>query len=152
MSLPISFKVTSLALEQLYGCPSTRENNPQDYGCGNHTNHKQCMMIRWQLNQTVCTYWVMAPYSCIPDNKSCIELMYIWVSTIDNKALSQQINHTNYIIINSPDTKVHGPKMGPIWGWQDPDGPHVGPLNFVIWVTTSQCVTSQLMQKNIKSV
>ena len=24
--------------------------------------------------------------------------------------------------------------MGPIWGRQDPDGSHVGPMNFVIWV------------------
>ena len=23
--------------------------------------------------------------------------------------------------------------MGPIWGWQDPGGPHVGPMNFAIW-------------------
>ena len=23
--------------------------------------------------------------------------------------------------------------MGPIWGRQDPGGPHVGPMNFVIW-------------------
>ena len=32
-----------------------------------------------------------------------------------------------------PDSKVHGANMGPIWGRQDPDGPHVGPMNFVIW-------------------
>ena len=24
--------------------------------------------------------------------------------------------------------------MGPIWGREDPGGPHVGPMNFVIWV------------------
>ena len=24
--------------------------------------------------------------------------------------------------------------MGPIWGWQDPDWPHVGSINFAIWV------------------
>ena len=29
-----------------------------------------------------------------------------------------------------PDSKVHGANMGPIWGRQDPGGPHVGPLNF----------------------
>ena len=23
--------------------------------------------------------------------------------------------------------------MGSIWGWQDPGGPHVGPINFAIW-------------------
>ena len=33
-----------------------------------------------------------------------------------------------------PDSKVHGANMGPIWGRQDPGGPHVGPLNLAIWV------------------
>ena len=32
-----------------------------------------------------------------------------------------------------PDRKVHGANMGPIWGWQDPGGPHVGPMNLAIW-------------------
>ena len=32
-----------------------------------------------------------------------------------------------------PDSKVHGANMGPIWGRQDPCGPHVGPMNFAIW-------------------
>ena len=34
---------------------------------------------------------------------------------------------------NDPNSKVHGANMGPIWGRQDPGGPHVGPMNFVIW-------------------
>ena len=34
----------------------------------------------------------------------------------------------------SPDSKVHGANMGPIWGRQNPCGPHVGPMNFAIWV------------------
>ena len=33
-----------------------------------------------------------------------------------------------------PDSKVHGANMGPIWGGQDPGGPHDGPINFAIWV------------------
>ena len=44
------------------------------------------------------------------------------------------------------DGKVHGAKMGPIWGRQDPGGPHVEPMNFAIWVVLvliSQC--TQLM-------
>ena len=32
-----------------------------------------------------------------------------------------------------PDSTVHGANMGPIWGRQDPGGPHVGPMNFGIW-------------------
>ena len=32
-----------------------------------------------------------------------------------------------------PDSKIHGANMGPIWGQQDPGGPHVGPMNIAIW-------------------
>ena len=32
-----------------------------------------------------------------------------------------------------PYGKVHGANMGPIWGWQDPGGPHVDPMNFAMW-------------------
>ena len=32
-----------------------------------------------------------------------------------------------YYILLPPDSKVHGANMGPIWGQQDPGGPHVGP-------------------------
>ena len=32
-----------------------------------------------------------------------------------------------------PDSKVHGVNMGPIWGRQDPGGPHVGPMSLAIW-------------------
>ena len=33
-----------------------------------------------------------------------------------------------------PDSKVHGAIMGPIWGRQGPGEPHVGPMNFAIWI------------------
>ena len=39
--------------------------------------------------------------------------------------------------VHYPDSKVHGANMGPIWGRQDPGGPHIGPINFAIWVTNS---------------
>ena len=42
--------------------------------------------------------------------------------------------------VNSPDRKVHGANMGPIWGRQDPGGSHVGPMNLAIWeVKRQQC-------------
>ena len=31
-----------------------------------------------------------------------------------------------------PDIKVHGANLGPIWGRQDPGGPHFVPINFVV--------------------
>ena len=48
---------------------------------------------------------------------------------------------TDYMRCSSPaypDSKAHGANMGPIWGRQDPGGPHVGPMNFAIWVLISQ--------------
>ena len=30
-----------------------------------------------------------------------------------------------------PESRVHGANMRPIWGRQDPGGPHVGPMNLV---------------------
>ena len=33
-----------------------------------------------------------------------------------------------------PDSKVCGANMGPVWGRQDPGGPHVGRMNIIIWV------------------
>ena len=39
---------------------------------------------------------------------------------------------------HNPDSKVHGANMGPIWGRQDPGGPHVGPMNFAIWEAMPQ--------------
>ena len=40
-------------------------------------------------------------------------------------------------LLTAPDSKVHGANMGPIWGRQDPGGPHVGPMNFAIWDSIS---------------
>ena len=34
---------------------------------------------------------------------------------------------------SGPDSKFHWAYMGPIWGLQDPGGPHVGTINFAIW-------------------
>ena len=38
-----------------------------------------------------------------------------------------------YLTDSFPDSTVHGANIGPVWGRQDPGGPHVGPMNFVIW-------------------
>ena len=47
-----------------------------------------------------------------------------------------------------PDNKVHGANMGPIWGRQDPGGPHVGPMNFAISVVTvGEARWSRLIEK-----
>ena len=44
-----------------------------------------------------------------------------------------------------PDCKVHGANMGPIWGRQDPGGPHAGPMNFAILDTnSSRCFSARI--------
>ena len=58
---------------------------------------------------------------------------------------------------NTPDSKVHGANMGPIWGRQDPGGPHVGPMNFAISGTCSDhslyglCQWESTLQRNVVS-
>ena len=37
-----------------------------------------------------------------------------------------------------PDNKTHGANMGPIWGRQDPGGPHICPMIFAIWVSSTR--------------
>ena len=44
-----------------------------------------------------------------------------------------QIGHLCLNNSNVPDSKVHGANMGPTLVLSAPDGPHVGPMNLVIW-------------------
>ena len=51
------------------------------------------------------------------------------------------------IIMNlNPDSNVNVANMGPIWGRQDLGGPHVGSMNFAIWLVHDSCAVI-LMQK-----
>ena len=45
-----------------------------------------------------------------------------------------------------PDSKVHGANMGTIWGRYAPSGPHIGPMNFVIWDVMHVMVTKTMHQ------
>ena len=63
------------------------------------------------------------------------DISYIWhvcfysdFSKIWILLLVHQLN-----IKHPPENKVRGANMEPIWGRQDPDGPHVDPMNFAIW-------------------
>ena len=47
---------------------------------------------------------------------------------------SPAVRHQRHIDVSYPESKVHGASMRPILGRQDPGGPHVGPMNFAIWV------------------
>ena len=72
------------------------------------------------------------------------------VELLQSKVLSNK-----FIIADQlyPDSKVHGANMGPIWGRQDPGGPHVGPMNFAIWVCLKlrllECVSSHYVEMRV---
>ena len=54
-----------------------------------------------------------------------------FISLFQFAPLSAQTLHLrNYAHI--PDSKVYGANVGPIWGWQDPGGPHFGPMNLAV--------------------
>ena len=71
----------------------------------------------------------------------------IWVDELRESTKNYSISKTKqstikrayiYVIIILPDRKVQGAIMGPIWGRQDPDGSHVGPMNFAIWAVITR--------------
>ena len=54
-----------------------------------------------------------------------------------------------------PESKVLGANMGPIWGRQDPGGPHVGLINLAIWADTkvwTNRVTLKICTPEVSSV
>ena len=66
----------------------------------------------------------------IPHTKGqyCRKCVHVMASSCHNEQT------TSPQFFTDPVSKVQGANMGPIWGRQDPGGPHVGPINFVIWV------------------
>ena len=55
------------------------------------------------------------------------------IGCVDVKAFVNQTITTTKARYSISDSKVYGANMGPIWGRQDPRGPHVGPMNSAIW-------------------
>ena len=41
--------------------------------------------------------------------------------------------------------------MGPIWGRQDPDGPHVGPMNLAIWDVIDTVAADRLATQGVSA-
>ena len=109
----------------------TIQGGGDQYHYGWHSDflHHQIAMILNLLN-----IWVLDAYNKIfqlPGSYQRWKLIEN-VNTF-HQGKSQSIS---YVLCdcNYPDSKVHGANMGPIWDRQDPGGPHVGPMNFAIWV------------------
>ena len=60
---------------------------------------------------------------------------------LENKGNTSMYSETWSSLFIFIDSKVHGANMGPIWGRQDPGGPHVDPMNFAIWVSLPSAIT-----------
>ena len=48
-----------------------------------------------------------------------------------------------------PDSKVHGTNMGPIWGRQDPGGPHIGPMTLLSGILETTGVLPVILTKSL---
>ena len=59
--------------------------------------------------------------------------MYVITYALISVCLRERVPGMPLVENHMSDSKVHGANIGPIWGRQDPGGPHVGPMNFAIW-------------------
>ena len=84
---------------------------------------------------------------CILDKQQCIVGSSKWIPTVFKKTLTIPCYLLAVRVVQGdcervlwqitctdPDSKIHGTNMGPIWGRQDPGGPHVDAMNFAVWV------------------
>ena len=64
--------------------------------------------------------------------------VYLWFDTFRLIPIIQGYFTGTGVIVRlsqtCPDSKVHRANMETIWGRKDPDRPHIGPMNFAIWV------------------
>ena len=65
----------------------------------------------------------------------------IWMASSSKKGssespLAKHLLQKIWLLVQSPDSKVHGANMGPTWVLSAPDGPHFGPMNLAIRVIT----------------
>ena len=71
------------------------------------------------------------------------------LENLEKKSMYMSLVIWFYGIKIIPDSKVHGVNMGPIWGRQDPGGPHVGPMNFAIWDIWKGIRSNSMLKSNL---
>ena len=76
-------------------------------------------------------------HNCVPWQQGQFSNFKEGPRNIPERYMTADILTGEKITYSTPDSKVHGANMGPIWGRQDPGGPHVGPMNFAIWENSS---------------
>ena len=50
-----------------------------------------------------------------------VQALHLFTTTI---CVGYSTSHKCFVVVSNPDSKVHGANTGPIWGQQDPGGPH----------------------------
>ena len=96
----------------IQGIDDAHGTNPYNYVISLENNNKHPMVSLWRRCMW-CLFWV-----------HCVICM-----------LFSHFNAACSIVLY-PDSKVHGANMGPIWGRQDPDWLHIGPMKIAIWIYT----------------
>ena len=87
-----------------------------------------------RLNKTIEIILQYGPWpACSGAISSILWHLTVWTCVNIQLLMSNRENfHPMSARKPNPDSKVHVANMGPIWGRQDPGGPHVGPMNFAI--------------------
>ena len=96
------------------------------------------MILILSINYQINSHDDNIPYECLARLTLCWlanrELSYHHVGSYRYDNLRCHPWRQNYQWKLFPNSKVHWTNMEPIWGRQDPCWPHVGPMNFSIWV------------------
>ena len=92
--------------------------------------------------------WMSLPWEChVPSSRgqgvgnvpfqdmSC--MIFNWKARLPRKKVESICAGLVCCLVPSGMSTQIARFMGPIWGRQDPGGPHVGHMNFAIWETTS---------------
>ena len=70
-------------------------------------------------------------------------MIWIWINEHKFTPHSPFLIYATAPACITPDSKVHGINMGPIWGRQYPGGTHLGPMNVAVWGTFHYVLKSQ---------
>ena len=96
-------------------------------------NYSKCFIRSWRFKYNLTFVTCMYRYVILP---TLIRLNYVTYCASSHSRLRFHAQTIHHKMCALRDSTVHGANMGPIWGRQDPDGPHVGPMDFVFWAST----------------
>ena len=82
--------------------------------------------------------WISPPLSQVGTQAPEMEPSSLISCAIRDKSIVSLYNCDVLVFRRVGNNKVHGANMGPIWGRQDPGGPHGGSMNFATLVVASK--------------